>query len=173
MRLPPRCASRAGHVDSSRSWSLLLALVTSSVSLRSYDMRAARRRQASLLPPTGLTRRGRLADTSAITKASCASVFASPPYISMACAIALGVMNPRGTPMSSATANSSADMLPGWSTTTIVLPDSRMRERAPRISPSSCPTFSSSRISPVWICNTFLDNFYRDIPASLNSTGLM
>ena len=24
-----------------------------------------------------------------------------------------------------------------------------------------------------WICNTYLDNFYRDIPASLNSTGLI
>ena len=112
-------------------------------------MRDARRRQASLLAPTGLTRRGRLADTSAITNASCASVFPSPPYISMACAIARGVMNPRGTPMSSAIAKSRADMLPGWSTTTMVLPTRMSSPRASRISRSSCPIFASSRTSPV------------------------
>ena len=37
---------------------------------------------------------------------------------------------------------------------------------------------SSSQVKPLclgsgWICNTYLDNFYRDIPASLNSTGLI
>lgn len=40
-------------------------------------------------------------------------------------------------------------MLPGWSTTTMVLPARASPPRASRISRSSCPTLASSRTSPV------------------------
>lgn len=81
-------------------------------------------------------------------------------------------MNPRGTPMSSAAASSGADMLPGWPATIVVLPDSKMREGAPQISPSPCPVLSSSGTSPVRlpIAAKWCDHFPTSTPQLMSDS---
>ena len=68
--------------------------------------------------------------------ASRRSVLMSPPYISIALAMALGVKKPISIPMSFATAKSRRDMGPGSSTTTLTFPAAQRGERAARISRS-------------------------------------